>query len=253
MKGDESLRLRFEFVLTKNQLPLDYRRIFISLFKNAFEKNHQSSKDKYYHEADPIKKSFTFSIFLDRPRFHRDYIELESNKVILNFSTYSYETGVDFYNALLKMLNYAYPLKDENYLILKNIILIKEPIIKQDVMLIKTLSPILVRKHDRNDNFDTYFTPFQANFMEELRANLLANVERLGLNELKEATKSFELVDIGKGKEVKVLFYGHKVLGFIGRYLIKGNPQLLDFVLKSGIGSRTGSGFGMIEPEGVSK
>ncbi|WP_058486792.1 CRISPR-associated endoribonuclease Cas6 [Defluviitalea phaphyphila] len=247
------MRLKFEFILTKNQLPLDYRRIFISFFKKALENNDKNSKEKYYHNADPIKKAFTFSVLLDKPKFYKDYIELQGNKVILNFSTYSYEIGIDYYNSILKMLNYAYPLKNENYLILKNIVHIKDINIKQDTILIKTLSPILIRKHDRNSNFDAYITPFQENFTEEIRKNLKFNIEKLGLNNLKEEVDSFEFIDIGKGKEVKVLFYNHKILGSIGQYLIKGSPKLLDFILKAGIGSRTSSGFGMVEIEGVSK
>lgn len=247
------MRLKFEFILIKNRIPLDYRRIFISLFKKSLEKDNRDYKNKYYHENDPIKKAFTFSVFLDKPKFHRDYIEVESNKVILNLSTYSYEIGVDYYNALIKMLNYAYPLQDDNYLILKNIVSIKEVNIKQDVILIKTMSPILIRKHDKNSNYDTYLVPSQEGFIKEIRNSISIGVEKLGLSELKQEVQRFELIDIGKGKEVKVFFYGHKVLGLVGRYLLKGTPELLEYVLKSGIGSRTSSGFGMFDVEGVSK
>jgi len=247
------LRLKFEFIVTKNKIPLDYRRIFISLFKKALEQYNTDSKKKYYHENDPIKKAFTFSVFLDRPKFYKDYIELKQNKIDLYFSTYSYEIGIDYYNALIKMLNYAYPLQDDNYLILKNVASIKEANIKQDSILIKTMSPILARKHDKNRNYDTYLLPSQEGFIEEMRNNISVALESLDLNDLKEDVQSFELIDIGKGKEVKVLFYGHKVLGLIGNYFLKGTPRLLEFVLKSGIGSRTSSGFGMFDVEGVSR
>ncbi len=248
------MRLQFKFILTQNQIPLDYRKIFISLFKKALEGCDESIKEKYYHKQDPINKLFTFSIFLNNPIFKYDYIELADNNIILNFSTPCYETGIDYYNGLLKMINYAHPVNKNNYLILKNISIVKEKSILEKSIIIKTLSPILARKHNKMDNYDTYLTPANDEFVEIFKQNIKANISKMELEEeLSNAVNDFEFIDIGKGKEVKVLFYGHKIIGLVGKYLINGEPKLLDFILKSGIGSRTSSGFGMINLEGVNE
>lgn len=245
------MRFKFELEVTKNEIPLDYRRIFISYFKKALEKNEESSKNQYYNKQDPIKKPFTFSVFFQNPKFHRDYIKLEGNKIILNFSTFCYETGLNYYNSLNKMRNSEYPLKDNNYLVLKNILFMKEEKIIQDTLLIKTLSPILIRQHDRGKNYDKYLTPGDDDFIAGLRSSVLSSVDKFELEDLKKYVQEIELIDIGKSKEVKVLFYGHKVLGSIGKFVLKGNPKLLELIISSGIGSRSSSGFGMIEVEGV--
>ena len=245
------MRLRFEFTVTNNEIPLDYRRIIISFFKKSLEKNGEDTILKYYRGKDPIQKDFTFSVYFDSPVFKKDIIEIKNNSMIINFSTSNYETGVDFYNSMIKMMNYAFEFKDNNYIILKNIVSIKERLTSSDSVLVKTLSPILIREHNKDSNYDNYLLISDDNFQNQIKQTLLNIVNKKDIDITKDDLESFEIIDINKSKEVKVLYYGHKVNGNIGKFLLKGKPTIINYLIQSGIGSRTSSGFGMIEIEGV--
>lgn len=240
------MRIKFVFDLIKKEIPLDYRRIFISFFKNALENYDKEIKEKYYKNQDVIHKPFTFAVYFENPVFRRDFIELENNSLNLNFSTACLETGIDYYNAIVKMINKPYPLAQENFLILKNIVMVNEPKLVSNEIVIKTMSPLLVRKHHKSSNHDVYLKPEDEDYVAVIKNNLDDTLEKLGLGELKEDLDSFNLEEI-MSKEVKVLFYGHKVGGRVGKFLLKGQPRLLDFVLKNGLGARTNAGFGMLE------
>lgn len=245
------LRLRFEFAVTKEEIPLDYRRCFISLFKKALEKNNLEAKDKYYHKADPIQKAFTFSVFFKNPKFHKDYIELEDKKVILNFSTYSKKLGLIYFDALMGMIDYKFPLQNDNNITLKNVTVVQEREIKTESVVVRILSPVLARVHNKEKNFDKYLSFKEEKFAEVVKNNLKYTLEKLGDKQLLKSLEKFEVLDVDGTKPIKVLFYKHKVDGNIGRFVIKGEQRLIDFVVKAGLGSRTSSGFGMLEVEGV--
>ena len=57
---------------------------------------------------------------------------------------------------------------------------------------------------------------------------------------------SFELVPL-KPKQLGQRVFGQLVLGNGGIYQLKGHPELLQFLLEAGVGSRRSAGFGLFE------
>jgi CRISPR-associated endoribonuclease Cas6 len=249
--GVAVLRLKFEFEVTKEEISLDYRRVFISFFKKALEKNNSREKENYYHKADPIQKAFTFSVFFKNPQFRKDHILLGDKKVVLNFSTYSKKNGLIYFDAIMGMIDYKFPLQNDNHITLKNVSVVKEREIKTESVGVSILSPLLARVHNKEKNFDKYLSFKDEAFPEVVKNNLKYTLERFGDKQLLNSLEKFEVIDVGGTKAIKVLFYKHKVDGNIGRFVIKGEVRLIDFIIKAGLGSRTSSGFGMLEVEGV--
>ena len=52
---------------------------------------------------------------------------------------------------------------------------------------------------------------------------------------------------IGSAREVKIKNYGIEVLSNIVKINVKAKPYILEYLYKAGIGSKRGSGFGMLE------
>ncbi|MCI8446780.1 MAG: CRISPR-associated endoribonuclease Cas6, partial [Bacilli bacterium] len=53
----------------------------------------------------------------------------------------------------------------------------------------------------------------------------------------------FDIVPL-KNKKTVVKLYHHSMNASLGIFQLKGNPELLDFLWKAGIGSHRSSGFG---------
>lgn len=241
------MRFKFEFELKNPEIPLDYRKLFVSFFKNALTNYSESEIKKYYNNDDPIIKAFSFAVFFERPKFSRDKIELGNNKLILNYTTPCYDTGINYYNALAKMLNKPYSVSNKNTITLKNINMIKESVVLSDELNVRIMSPIVVRLHQKDKNLDKYLMPMDEDYNVFLKRQIESSLKVSGSDEILEDLDLFSVVDYSNTKAVKVLFYGHKITGIVGSIKIKGTSRLLDFIIKSGLGSRTSAGFGMVE------
>lgn len=245
-KGGDNMRIKFEFELTVNEMPSDYRRCILSYFKKALEQYTEGElKEKFYKEQDPIKKPFTFSIYLPQAKFEGDKIHIASLGFSLIFSTYEYETGLIFYNALIKQKNRLYPLPLNNSMKLKYARLIKEEAINTDCITVKALSPICVREHTRENNKDVYYSFLSDKFSEMLKIVVKNKIKDIaGLTE--DMVDGFSIEPLAARKTV-AKYYSQMIEVSIGTFILKGHPILLNYLYLAGMGSKVSSGFGMIE------
>lgn len=244
------MRFCIELEFDQNEIPLDYRKYFMSFLKNAFLKYDMEWFNELYHENDPRIKNFTFAIHLNKPEFGRTAILLSDLKVMLNFSTGDPTIGIHFYNSLLKQLYKPYPFGAANNIVLKNIRLLKDAVIRSDTVAVSTLSPVVIRQHDRETNLDRYYSFEDEGFKDALKANILASAEGFIGEDIEADINDIEFIP-RKVKSVRVLHYGNKIIGNIGSFIIRGKPYLLEFLLLNGCGSRRSQGFGMLQLEEV--
>lgn len=240
--------MRFSIVLKlKNkEMPRDYRRKFISFLKKSFEEYDEVIFKRYYEGNKNIEKPYTFSIYLGRPKFEENKIVLENDMIYLNFSTHDIEAGLHFYNAVLAMKGKDFQLGDSNKMTVEKINLIKEKMIIEDKVVFKTLSPILIREHNKEKNRDWYYEFAEENSMSTLRRN----IEQQIINYFGESAKyDLESLVIKPLRTRKVVMdnYDIKITGNIGTIEIQGKPYLLDYFYKSGLGSRRAMGFSMLD------
>lgn len=240
------MRFCLEFDLEQNEIPLDYRSCLLSFFKYAFKNYDEEVYENLYSKRYLTKKPFTFSVFLGKAEFGYKDILLENNKIKLNFSTSHYEYGIYFYNAMLKMKFISYPFGGINKIILKSLNFIKEIVINKNEIIAKTLSPIIIRKHDKEKNFDFYYDFHDDDSIKVLKENIINSGQVFFDFDLQFDVEKLEIIPM-KLKKIQILYHDHKFIGSIGILELKGKDYLLDYLVKAGIGARRSQGFGMLE------
>ena len=237
-------------------MPVDYRRVFVSILKNAFSSVGEDVYNELY--GRPRVKPFTFSVYFNKVRFPENSSEivLEGKREIhLFFSTFKYKTGIQFYNGLLKA-GKAYtglPIFDyqsgKARLQLMGVKLRRERIIKGNSVVFRILSPVVVRKHQKN-NIDKYITIDDG--IDVLESQLNVNMEPV-FKEFLGEKMYLKIEPYGDGlKTVPVKITDGKgntgiIKGNIGMLKISAPEEALRFIYQSGIGARRSYGFGMLE------
>jgi len=237
------MRLKMVFKLKKEELDIEYRRAFLSLLKHCFQLASLEVYEKFYGNGTPMKP-FTFGVYLPQPKFNGDTIQLSSNEITLNFSTYYTELGMCFYNSMVKRtrLYKEYPLQNGNSLRLHRVTLQKEKMIHSNEVLFKTLTPFLIRRHNSDKNKDSYLTNNDEDFIQE--TNKIVGVM---LKELMGKQEPVNFIPIKIANKILIKHFGFIVDGNIGTFKLTANPEVLDFIYRVGIGSRRSEGFGLLE------
>lgn len=240
------MRFTVELLSDRNLIPKDKNRLVLSILKSCFSSYSQDYYKKLYETKENQIKDFTFSLYLGECKFLRDEILIPEKKIFLNFSTYSYEDGIMFYNSFLSNKGKEFNYKD-NIIQIGKLSLKKEKPIYSNEVVFKTMSPIVVREHGGN-NKKTWYHSLGNNeglevFKENLKHQLIDTFADQGL-------KDFNDLDItvsNRNKEVKVKNYDIELLTNITKIKISGQPYILDYLYKAGIGSKRSSGFGMVD------
>lgn len=230
------------FKLKTNYIPMDYRRIIISFFKNAISKYLDGHFYNELYSEGAKEKNFVWAIRFNRPKFNGDIIELKDNemRIILKFGDAN--TALIYYSSLLDQKNINFNIGDNNQLTLKEIRMVPEKEIIEDTVEFKIISPICLRQHDEEKNKDWYVSIGDENFGIELNKKLK--------EDLKYYDKEIDslLFNFSNLKKVVVKAYGIKIAATIGTFVVKGDLKVLNHIKDRGLGSRRNSGFGMVEP-----
>ncbi len=239
------MRFNVELLLDQESIPKDKNRIILSLLKYNFSSYDKEYYSEIYEEGKNRTKDFTFSLYMRNCTFLREEIMIPDKKIILNFSTYSAEEGIIFYNSFLRNKGMKYPIKN-NVMKINRINLVKEKTICTDEAIYKAMSPIVARSHS-GDNNKTWYHSLTSKEGQEVFMNNLKYQLKDAFGE--DRILDFEELEIEvlHNKEVKVKNYGIEVVGNVCRLKIKGKPYILDYLYKAGIGSQKSSGFGMVD------
>lgn len=229
------MRLKLNFNLENEQFPIDYRRNILSFIKYSLSSYSKEYYDKLYHEKDPIIKPFTFAVFFKSPQFKDNEIILKDKKFETNISIADYSIAVILYNSFNKMLQIPFHLTN-NSCTLKNIaMLIEKPVLSEQI-LIKFMSPLVVRS--RIDQKDYYYSFNDEQFLDTLKINIK---EQLTITDItKESVDSFVIEPIQPKKTV-IRFYEKKIECSLGTYKMSGDKKLLEYIYKAGVGSKHSS------------
>jgi CRISPR-associated endoribonuclease Cas6 len=240
------LRLKIEFDLEKQSLVADYRRCFLSYIKKSLEDfGGSQAKEVFFNKQDPIVKPYTFSVLLPGAVFQGDTIQLSSNRIVLFFSTYDFSSAITIYNSFLNQRQVPFALPDNNRMMLRSIFPQKEKLVNQNTIKIKMMSPLCVRYHLQESNKDSYYT-FENNHFEE-RLRKIIKVRTKYFPELDEKIADTFTIKPLQPRKTVVKYYGRLLDASLGTFLLSADPLLLNYLYMGGIGSRTGSGFGMFD------
>lgn len=234
------MRYEMEFCITKPQLPISYREIFVSFFKKGMEKTGKDLYEKYYGVGK--MKPITWSASLPYPKFNKDYIDLGEGTIRLLLQVNELEASLHYLNACLSMKNIPFDLPGNNQIILNKIRMVNVEKVKGNVVEVKFFSPLCIRDHNRETNKDWYFSIENDQFENKLKENIKRHVEPCFL-EYVDILK----IDFSNMKKTVVKIYEQNIEASIGKMLLIGNPKLINYLLEDGMGSRKASGFGFVQ------
>jgi len=258
--------MRIGFVYRIDKLPVDYRTCFLSLIKEAINRSDPSLYQEFYQTDNRKTKPFCFSVYLKSFKINNNILLLEDNITLYISSTDLLEDvnaiGIKIYNGLLNIKNFPFPLGQ----ILKqiNIFPIKEKdkgCFANGEACFKTMSPIIIvaskdkrpvlhpetRNKDgsqitQKDGITTDEFVFSQELNFSLKPYILQEVKFIPVSLRKEVVKH------SVGEHLRdVIHEPLKLIGFSGRFILRGTPDDLYKIYKLGLGFRRNQGFGMVD------
>lgn len=230
------------FRLEENWLPREMDRIVISFFKAAVQSYSQDFYEKLYSKKQSIIKGFTYSYLLPGAKFNRERIDLQKEEFSLFFSDVDFTELLRFFNAFQKMKYKKYSMNG-NSMELAAVHMKRLNEIKENEIVVKMQSPLMVRKHNSGDNSDIYYTCEMEGFEEALKENIDIFLDRMGIN---VTTENFSIQTI-KGKKVVSPVFGRNTDASLGIFKLTGSCQLLNVLYLAGMGVRRSEGHGKFE------
>lgn len=237
------MKLAVHFTLAKNEFPIDFRKVFLAFFKKSLMDVENGKYFNQYYEPGQ-EKDFTFAVFFHNPRFLKTTIELGEARGKLLFSCSDKFTGFLFFSAFLEQVKKPFPVGGGNELVVISVKKVPQPETKEHQAMVKMLSPLCIRHHIREGNRDIYYLYNQEEFQEKACYVVRNKLMRAGFSEEISSTLSITPVNC---KKTVVDFYHRKFPCSLGYFLLEGDRAILNYLLKSGIGSHCSAGFGMAE------
>ena len=235
--------MKFKILIRTQKLPILYRHRVVSLFKEALRLSDPEYKSFLYDSS--TAKPFTFNL------------SLPDGFVIRK----------EPYNGLQKLKTFNFS-SDSTMLVngekltweIKKVFAIEDRVVINRKVLLKTCSPILIEKNINGKKKPVLFT--DDDFEKELNFvmdRILKSLRGYGLKEFLSFKVAFDpesrkpLAKTQKVKHTLKEFREKTGLPYMtltvnrGMFQIEGNPEDINYMLKIGIGNRTGQGFGMVE------
>ncbi|MDR2880249.1 MAG: CRISPR-associated endoribonuclease Cas6 [Fusobacteriales bacterium] len=240
------MRLSLHCELKENEIPLDYRRKIVSMFKKCLTNYDEDVYNKYYHMRDPIQKEFTFSNYFQQPVIKKETIEIPNKRIIINFSTSDNVIGIDFYNAFVKNLYQEIRFSNLNSIKITRIVIQKERKISTNKVTFRTQSPLIVRDHHLESGKDWYYSCNDMNFEKFLKRNLYNQLKNKFSENVERDLENLAIRKMDM-KKIIVTSYGIKMASSIGSFEMEGEQYILNEIYQSGAGSKKSLGFSMVD------
>ncbi|MFR9275429.1 CRISPR-associated endoribonuclease Cas6 [Finegoldia magna] len=238
--------MRFDVNITLNnkEIPKDKNRMFLSFIKHNLSKNNKGCFEKLYGKGITDRKSFALASYLPGAIFNENTITIPNSKIKLTISVADMKLGVEIFNSMMGSVNNTYKYKDCE-LTTTSLKLLREKRIEDTFEIFKTLSPIVVRDHEKETNKDWFYDLSEPKGQEVFLRNLKYQLEE----EMPES-KYFldELgVEVLKNKKTVAKNYGISVQCNLCVIKINGKSEVLEHIYKSGVGSFKSQGFGLLD------
>ncbi|MEZ0337222.1 MAG: CRISPR-associated endoribonuclease Cas6 [Aquificaceae bacterium] len=255
--------MRLKVLLKAHKIPIFYRNIIMSLIKEALSTYDEKYLNQlYYDEKTKKPKPFTFSlVFPKGTKTKKEKILIENQEIEdivfypphdkyinLFISSYDFEFISNLYNGLLKLRRFS--LSNGGHIEIERIWTPKEKDIKDNKIIFKTLSPILIEDKDGKPLLPTDLEAYNREFniihdkkLKELRSQGLKDSLLFEPIKWKKQVVKHTLRKIREkvGKPYITLTC------FEGYFTLQGHPEDLKILYQAGMGLRTGQGFGMVE------
>jgi len=240
-EGGGEMRLKLDFELYSNEFPIESRRVALSFFKAALEQYDQALFKNMFSKSKSIMKDYVFSLYLPIKKIEDEKIILKNPRIHIYFSTDDLSLGVNFYNAFNACLNKKLKNKGLSYMLKKINMIYEETIVNSEIN-VKFMSPLLVRDFLEKGDSELYIGPDDERFEKRLNEIVAVQIKELKSGLGLKGKISIEPINT---KKTVIKHYGQFIDGYGGIYCLKSNPEILNYLYKSGVGSRRSHGFGM--------
>ena len=240
------MRFILNFELDTVRLPIEIRRTVISFFKKSLTETHNSKYYPQFFTGTQIK-DYSFSVIFPLDKYFGEeiYLKRPEMKVVVSCSEKN-NIGFLLVNVFLSQRSKKFPLPKDTHMILKDVRIIEEKVIKGEEAIFQTIigGGIVVREHNKEENKDIYYSVGNERFEEVLNWLMKERFKRLGYPEDIFKDFSCELLD---GRKIVVKHFDLKFPVTTGKFKVKAPKILLEEIYRTGIGSRLSQGFGLLE------
>ena len=173
------------------------------------------------------------------------YLKKPEMKVVVSCSEKN-NIGFLLVNVFLSQRNKKFPLPKDTHMILKDVRIIEEKVIREEEAVFQTTigGGVVVREHNKEENKDIYYSVGNGRFEEVLNWLMKERFKRLGYPEDIFKDFSCELLD---GRKIVVKHFDLKFPVTTGKFKVKAPKILLEEIYRTGMGSRLSQGFGLLE------
>lgn len=235
-------RMKLVFELENNKLPKEMDRLVLSFFKAAVQSYSTELFNALYDKSRSIMKTYTYSLNLPGAMFLSDNIVLNKNEFYIHFSDSDIQEFMHFFNAFQNFKFKKHPMY-RNSMSLRSVSVYNVEPITDDEVVVRMKSPLIVRRHNKSDNSDTYFTCEDSQFENMLRDNVNIFLEKLSLPVDAGAFQA----DVVKGRKIVVPVFGRNTDASLGIFKLRGSVELLNLLYMSGLGVRRSEGHGLFD------
>lgn len=225
-------RLKLAFRLAQNSITVRHSNLFVSFIKKCLSQEYPEVFKKLY--AGNVKKPFTFAAYLPGAKPDGNVFLLSQDICYVVVSSSDSAFLIELQACLRKNKNKPYPMPLGNSMTLISVDFELLEEITENKVIIKFLSPLLIRDHNRETNKDIYLDYTNSDFEQKL--NIIVQ------NQLRNDV-SVSLKPI-KAKRTVVHCLDDKVNCSYGVFELSGDIDVLNKLYKDGIGSRRACGFG---------
>lgn len=240
------MQIRISYRSNKNIiLPTHYNNIIQAfIYNNIDEKLASFLHDKGYASNGRIFKLFTFSRILNKGKNEKgNLIFGKEIKLIVSSPLDSFCKSIA--NNMLQKENLYL---GQNKIRTEQIEILNHTIDNNEIM-VNALSPIVVYstflKQD-GSKYTCYFMPKEPDFNKIITENLIKKYNALNDTNV-SFEKGVELIPFGQPKKNITYYKNTIIIGSTGKFLIKGNKELLQIGLDAGFGSKNSQGFGCVK------
>lgn len=244
--------MRIKFIYKINKVPIDYRRFFLSLIKETL-------KDENLYTAEKRDtKPFCFSVYFEGSKIKNEIIEIEGNTNLF-ISSPDMLLLITIYNGLVRNKAKEFPFPNGEKLKRINTFLINEKTINNNEAQFKTMSPVIIV----NNNKKPVLHPKTKVNIENIGDiiiddNIFLKELRYSVKNIIKSSEDVEFIPVDIKKEVIKHSIGEHLkeankkillIGFSGKFILRGNRDDLQKIYQLGLGFRRNQGFGMLEVE----
>lgn len=229
-------------------LSVSYNHILQALiYNNIDEKLANFLHDKGFMLGKRSFKLFTFSRLSGKIKF---IPELKSFKISPPFKLTISSPVENFLSSLAENFIKSERLNlNGEQIFVESINVFSIPKLNSEVT-IRILSPVTMYstlKTLTGKKKTYYYSPFENEFSELLEENLKKKYEVLYKAKPNSLSFSIEPIGVSKKDEKIIDYKGTVIKGWMGRYRLKGSPELIKLAYDAGLGAKNSQGFGCFE------